>query len=1334
MNQLIARLAILSLGLVAVSHSAHASDILRVTTLTDRILMVHFDDGYIRHNQYHEDNSESIAYESELDVAAATTPVSYLLTSTGDPNYTTGVHPGQIGRKSKPTDIHPVCAGWDGEKCHNNYILEHWIYLVFPDPLREGETYTLQTGSLAENRDSVTFTVDWSALRSEAVHVNQVGYIPGADKYGYVSHWMGDLGGLDLSGYDGTRFDVIDRGSGTSVYNGTLQFRKSATNTDTRQGDKDTPDGNFAAAEVYQCDFSDVTTPGSYYLVVNGIGRSFPFEIAEDVYRDVYYYTGRGLYYHRSGNRRLAENTGWPREPDHNPNITPGFSGKLQYTDSRVIDWPEREYSGEDILDAIVGPINTWGWYHDAGDWDSYSSHFRVPAHQLTVYEMKPENFSDGDLAFEESGNGVPDIIDEGAWQVRFYKRTKDLARDAGYATGGVPGSRVHGNFEDKPSSSPSYEDDRQWIVSAEDPVATYRYAALAAQVSYCYLVADDLGQITAPASAADTVALYTTEAIEAWNWAQANEGSDDVRDVRCYAASWLYKLTGNQVYLDQFKTDLKSQSAYNEGNFKSQQWAIWAYVTAADTTQGLDRDLQNTLVVATKEHADNYNLDAYNMRGWRFGGNEYMPMLIGQATTPWVIESIMAYEVSGEQKYLECVQHTADYFLGGNPLNMVWVTGLGERNPDQILHLDSRYDTIPQMIPGVIPYGPHRGDDDGYVSVADVDWTRERVYPFHSEWPGHEMWFENQYCPITNEYTVHQNLSPGSAVYGYLMNAADPGYQANRKPEVAIASPADNEEIMHGNDVELTVTVSDPDGNESLDRVEYFDNWQRIATATEAPWSVTWSEPYTGEYNLVARAYDKKGEFRVSDTVAVTVISGSAEPSVAFLRPLADTTVIDSSTVDIAIDFTTEAALTGFVLKDGARMIEESGSVSSPYTTALQLTGPGKHPLTVTVEDENGLKAEATRYITIDAWQAPYQGERITLPGILQVEHYDLGGEGAAYHDDGEYKMPDDPANAFREDEAVDAAGSYDSAEDPPYEVNIVTDIQDGEWMEYSVAVEKTGYYRIDMRAACGVDGSQMHLEMNGEDLIGLFDIPNVGWWNGAENGYFTIPMTGKVWLDEGEYILRLFFDKGPVTINYLSFEHLVNEPPLVTITDPEDGSEFYADDPFFISADASDDFEIVQVNFYVNGSLEATDRTPDYKFRYTPASGGEKEIVAEAVDLFEETATDTIVVYVREVGTGPAARARVPFETYPNPFAGEVTFAFTLDRESDIDLTIYDFSGRRVDRVQANRMKAGHTALTWKTPPVRGRLAEGMYYYRITVTDNRSVTQYHGKLIHNP
>jgi hypothetical protein len=41
----------------------------------------------------------------------------------------------------------------------------------------------------------------------------------------------------------------------------------------------------------------------------------------------------------------------------------------------------------------------------------------------LLAYELAPQKFRDGELNIPESGNGIPDIVDEAKWGVDFYKR-----------------------------------------------------------------------------------------------------------------------------------------------------------------------------------------------------------------------------------------------------------------------------------------------------------------------------------------------------------------------------------------------------------------------------------------------------------------------------------------------------------------------------------------------------------------------------------------------------------------------------------------------------------------------------------------------------------------------------------------------------------------------------------------------------------------------------------------------------------------------------------------------------------------------------------------------
>ena len=142
--------------------------------------------------------------------------------------------------------------------------------------------------------------------------------------------------------------------------------------------------------------------------------------------------------------------------------------------------------NAKELLAHAKGPIESAGWYQDAGDWDSYETHLRVAQELLLAYELAPKNFRDGELNIPESRNGLPDILDEAAWLPRFCHRLRHELLRKGYGTGGI-GLRIAGDaFGDDEKTLPdgkkvgqgSWEDvHRTWAASGEDPWSTYRYA-----------------------------------------------------------------------------------------------------------------------------------------------------------------------------------------------------------------------------------------------------------------------------------------------------------------------------------------------------------------------------------------------------------------------------------------------------------------------------------------------------------------------------------------------------------------------------------------------------------------------------------------------------------------------------------------------------------------------------------------------------------------------------------------------------------------------------------------------------------------------------------------
>lgn len=141
-----------------------------------------------------------------------------------------------------------------------------------------------------------------------------------------------------------------------------------------------------------------------------------------------------------------------------------------------------------------------------------------------------------------------------------------------------------------------------------------------------------------------------------------------------------------------------------------------------------------------------------------------------------------------------------------------------------------------------------------------------------------------------------------------------------------------------------------------------------------------------------------------------------------------------------------------------------------------------------------------------------PYpNGVPFAVPGIIQAEEYNNGGEGVAYHD-GERR---NFGYVYRTNEGVDIAASDDPAGGGYY----VGWAYAGEWLKYTINVPTTGTYTFDVRAK-GVfaAGGTFHVEFNGVDKTGPIQVPNSDTWQ-------TVTKTG-LNLAAGTQVMRIVLD----------------------------------------------------------------------------------------------------------------------------------------------------------------------------------------------------------------
>ena len=149
-------------------------------------------------------------------------------------------------------------------------------------------------------------------------------------------------------------------------------------------------------------------------------------------------------------------------------------------------------------------------------------------------------------------------------------------------------------------------------------------------------------------------------------------------------------------------------------------------------------------------------------------------------------------------------------------------------------------------------------------------------------------------------------------------------------------------------------------------------------------------------------------------------------------------------------------------------------------------------------------------------AGQQPYGGTPLRLPGTIEAEDYDTGGEGVAYHD----TNAGNKGGQYRTD-AVDIWKAY---KDYYTGAN-----SSGEWLEYTVNVAYAGSYKLDLRVATPLSGRKLRVKLDGVDVTGLISVPNTGGWLAWQ----TVRATAN--LKAGKHVLRVEFIQGGLNLNWI-------------------------------------------------------------------------------------------------------------------------------------------------------------------------------------------------------
>jgi hypothetical protein len=198
---------------------------------------------------------------STLDATALDRATNVALTSTDDPTFDHPLAVTAVVRRTQPIDI-------ADDDANPRFSLEHSLFVSLAQPLEEGRNYRLSLLGMLPT----SFRFDTTKLRSPAIQVNQVGFMP-ADpaKMAYLSASLAGQRSLDYD--DKTEFVVIDASSEARAFLGRASLRVPPKDGEYGRGD-------LTGARVWELDFTALTKVGRYRVCVMGVGCSYDFAIS----------------------------------------------------------------------------------------------------------------------------------------------------------------------------------------------------------------------------------------------------------------------------------------------------------------------------------------------------------------------------------------------------------------------------------------------------------------------------------------------------------------------------------------------------------------------------------------------------------------------------------------------------------------------------------------------------------------------------------------------------------------------------------------------------------------------------------------------------------------------------------------------------------------------------------------------------------------------------------------------------------------------------------------------------------------------------------------------
>ncbi|MCF2498128.1 glycoside hydrolase family 9 protein [Dyadobacter sp. CY357] len=614
-----------------------------------------------------------ISISERFDTTGCYKNANYSLASQAEPAYLQQQHPIKIGRHHYVKDLLPTSGV---------PIVAYELYLIFDKPLTNAGLYNLTVTDIRDLSGNAAaldtaFTFNDLAIYGN-VKANQVGYLPDSPKLGKLGNFLGDAWFMPVDSVNTPVFEVRDEADQV-VYSGVSKFLKA--------------DSSFSGELVLDLDFSEVTIPGTYYLYVEGYGRSETFTIADEVYDDLHKHTARSLYYQRSGKLDSQHADNWQRG---------GLPALVAEIHSSHASSPL--YSASDPAVGSKIPMSQ-GWL-DAGDYGRYVPTAASALFILfTAFELYPQKFPDNYYNIPESGNSIPDLLDEIKYETDWLKQMQA-------ANGGV-------YFRVTPAT---------WSTGLpEDEVSTLFVSEKTTQSTALFAAAMAMAARNMKAYFPNYAQNCLDMAKKAWGFLQLHpQASVPVNvpgisagpypdpidlDNRAWAAAELYKTTGEVMYNNTFLEyyakiphEFHATMSWAHHTFK----AAWAYSTTKFPVSNAPvaefKSKLNTEVLVNYNHRT-MNIHAYHGAYHPFKG--YVGYGTFGMAQSYAFDYIMFSYLLSKPELLDLAKIQLDIPLGNNPLSKSMITGVGKNAPKFPLHWSTVQNKHTEPVPGIPVFGP---------------------------------------------------------------------------------------------------------------------------------------------------------------------------------------------------------------------------------------------------------------------------------------------------------------------------------------------------------------------------------------------------------------------------------------------------------------------------------------------------------------------------------------------------------------------------------------------------------------------------------------------------